>query len=133
MSRDYHREIGFPDVSFPTGSFDVEASDHAQAESNKDKYGGFALPTRIKLTEAMYERDPKAVTGSAEGEKTLPHVFEVTTESGEVVKIGARTHYDDRRDIILIIRPHDNLIVTAWINIKGDSHDTLDTTQYERP
>lgn len=133
MTTDYHVEIGFPDVPFPTGTFDVEATGHARRESNNDRYGGFRLPTKVNLTEAMYERDPKEATGSEKGDKTVPHIFEVTVENGTVVKLGARTHYDEERDIVLIIKPHDNLLKTAWINVKGDAHHTLDESKYAEP
>ena len=133
MGRDYHKEIGFPDLEKPTGSFEVEPSYHARKESNSDRYGGFSLPTRIRLTENMYKRDPKEATGSEIGDETLPHVFEVTVENSEIVKVGARTNYDDERDIVLIIMPYENLLKTAWINVKGDAHHTLDESKYAKP
>jgi hypothetical protein len=133
MRADYHREIGFPDVEKPTGKFDVEATSHARQESNNDRYGGFNLPTRVNLTQAMYERDPKEATGEEKGEETVPHIFEITVEDGDVVKLGARTHYDDERDIVLIIKPFENLLKTAWINVKGDAHHTLNREKYDEP
>jgi len=133
MVRDYHSEIGFPDVNKPTGKFDVSPSEHARDESNSDRYGGFNLPTRINLTEAMYKRDPQAATGTETGDKTIPHVFEITVENGKVVKLGARTEYDDKRDMVLILNPHRGIIVTAWTNVKGDSHTTLDREKYTAP
>jgi hypothetical protein len=133
MARDYHREIGFPDVDKPTGKFEVSPSAHAREESNSDRYGGFNLPTRVNLTEAMYTRDPHDATGTETGETTIPHVFEITVENDEVVKLGARTEYDDERDIVLILDPHGGTIVTAWINVKGDSHTTLNRENYAAP
>lgn len=133
MARDFHREVGFPDIEYPTGKYDVEPTEHARKESNKDRYGGFNLPSRINLTEAMYERDPSKATGSEEGEKTKPHIFELTVEDGHVVKMGARTHYDEKRDIVLIIKPDAGVIVTAWINVKGDAHHTLNREKYCKP
>ncbi len=133
MNMDYHSEIGFPDVPYITGTYDVEASGHARRESNKDRYGGFNLPTRINLTEAMYERDPKKATGSAEGETTIPHVFEITVENGRIVKLGARTNYDEKRDLVLILKPREGIVVTAWINVKGDAHHTLNRDKYAKP
>lgn len=133
MATDYHREIGFPSVDFPTGKFEVEASGHARKESNRDRYGGFNLPTRINLTEPMYQRNPKEVTGSEVGEKTIPHVFEITVSNDRVVKLGARTHYDEERDIVVILKPREGVIVTAWINVKGDAHHTLNRDKYAEP
>lgn len=132
MATDYHKELGFPDVEYPTGTFAVEPSGHARIEADSDRYGGFRLPTKVNLTESMYERHPKQATGSEKGEKTLPHIFELTVEQGEVVKLGARTHYDDERDIVLILKPAAGVIVTAWINVKGDAHHTLNEEKYER-
>lgn len=131
----YHREIGFPDIEKPTGKFEVRATDHARRESNDDKYGTFNLPTRINLTEEMYERDPKEATADTPGEKTLPHVFEISVDDvrEQVSVVCARTHYDEERDIILIIRPYKNTLVTAWINLKGDKHHSLNKDKYENP
>lgn len=131
MERDYHKEIGFPEIEYVTGSFEVNATRHARNESNKDRYGGFRLPTRINLTEAMYERDPKEATGQESGEKTVPHVFEITVENKRIVKIAARTNYDEERDLVIVVRPHENTLITAWINVKGDAHQTLDKSKYE--
>lgn len=133
MATDYHKELGFPEVEYPTGLFEVEASGHARSEADSDRYGGFRLPTKVRLTEAMYERHPKQATGSEKGEDTLPHIFELTVEKGEVVKLGARTGYDEERDIVLILKPEQGLIVTAWINVKGDAHHTLNEDKYEVP
>jgi hypothetical protein len=133
MRKDYHQEIGFPDIEKPTGPFAVDATSHARQESNNDRYGGFNLPTLVKLTEAMYKRSPKKATGSQKGEETIPHVFEITVENGRVVKLGARTNYDEKHDIVLIIKPYENLLKTAWINVKGDAHHTLDRGKYAEP
>jgi len=132
MGDDYHAEIGYPDVEYATGSYEVSPTTHAQREASDDEYGGFNLPTRVKLTENMYERDPKTAVGQ-QSEQTVPHIFEITVEEGRVVKLGARTHYDENRDICLIIAPDTGTIVTAWTNLKGDAHDTLDEDNYATP
>lgn len=130
MAVDYHSEIGFPEnVPMPTGHFPVEPSGHARKEASNDRYGGFKLPKFIKLTDEMYESDPRQSVGG----ETKAHVFEVTVENGHVKKLGLRKHYDENRDIILIVRPYKGTIVTAWINVKDDPHQTLDESNYATP
>lgn len=126
---DYHAEIGYPDVPLPTGTFHLSPTNHAKREAANDRYGSFDLPTKIELTEEMYHRNPKQATGQT----TEPHIFEITVEDGRVVKLGLRREYDDRRDIILIIKPFARLLITAWTNLKDDPHQTLDETKYATP
>jgi len=72
MGEDYHAEIGYPDVEYATGSYEVSPTTHAEREASNDEYGGFNLPIRIKLTENMYERDPKAAVGEVSEEPDEP-------------------------------------------------------------
>lgn len=60
-------------------------------------------------------------------------IFEICTNlSGEVVKIGIRTDYDDRDSIVFIIMRAGNggLVKTVWLNRKNDKHRTLNSGKY---
>lgn len=129
MATDYHAEIGWPDVDFVTGKIRLSPTSHAKRESNRDQYGDFELPECITLKEEMYQRDPR----EAVGEETKPHVFEITVHNDRIEKLGFRSGYDSKRDIILIIKPWDNLIKTAWTNLKDDPHETLNREKYSVP
>jgi len=129
----YHKEIGFPnDVELPTGIMMLYSTPHARKEAENDRFGSFDLPTRQDITQEMYERDPEEAIGD-EDEKTVPHIFEITVEDGEVTRFALRKHHDEERDKILIINPEDEHTVTAWSNMKDDPHETLDTELYARP
>lgn len=54
-----------------------------------------------------------------------------------ITKYCVRVHYSDMEDACIAIRPQyregyvvGNLIVTAWMNSRGDSHLTLDKSKY---
>ncbi len=54
-----------------------------------------------------------------------------------ITKYCVRVHYSDREDACIAIRPQysdgyvvGNLIVTAWMNSRNDSHFTLDKSKY---
>ncbi len=54
-----------------------------------------------------------------------------------VTKYCVRVHYSDREDACIAIRPQyrdgyvvGSLVVTAWMNSRGDSHFTLDKNKY---
>lgn len=62
------------------------------------------------------------------------YLFEVETEYDtetrfeKVTKAVIRTEYNYNKDIIIVLR--ENMIVTAWLNDKGDKHQTLDYKKY---
>lgn len=57
-------------------------------------------------------------------------LFEVEITDGEITKAVVRTEYDEKRDISIVYRK--DLIVTAWLNFKDDSHFTLDYKKYSK-
>lgn len=129
----YHKEIGFPEhINLPTGTMMLYSTKHARREAQMDRYGSFDLPLRQDITQEMYERNPKKALGD-EDTPTKPHIFEITVIDGEVETIALRKHLDDERDKVLIINPEQEHTVTAWSNLKEDSHETLQTELYKEP
>lgn len=129
----YHKELGFPeDVELPTGTMMLFSRKHARREAQMDRYGSFELPVRQDVTPEMYERDPKEAIGDEDTE-TMPHVFEITVKDGEVKFIALRKHLDEERDKVLVIEPHEEHTITAWSNLKTDSHETLNEELYVKP
>lgn len=60
-------------------------------------------------------------------------VVEVEVDNDNIEKAVIRNKYDERFDLITVIRFVSDgiLFVTSWINNAKNNHDTLDTTQYE--
>jgi hypothetical protein len=133
MVKKYHREVGFPRMVAPTGKIDVSHTDHAKRKAKYDKSGGFNLPKKVEITTKMFKRNPEKATADKPGEKTDPHIFEIETERKKATKVVIRKHYDETRDIVLVVKPYQQVIVTAWTNKKEDHHDTLDKSQYDKP
>lgn len=72
---------------------------------------------------------------------TQRDVFEVEmtySDSGwDITKYCCRIPYDEHQDVVVAIRPRianhrviGNLVVTAWMNARDDSHTTLDKSKY---
>ena len=57
------------------------------------------------------------------------HPFEVETTDGIVTKCVIRCEYDESRDISIVVR--DGFVVTCFLNMKEDTHKTLDRSKYE--
>lgn len=129
MPRDYHAKIGFPDIEFPTGKIALEPTSHARRRSDEHKFGSFTLPGFLELDSEMYQRDPERAVGYP----TEPHVFEITVEDMDVVKLAARWEYNEEMDISVVAEPRDGTLITAWRNNKDDCHDTLDESEYAEP
>jgi hypothetical protein len=135
MEVKYHALKGFPDIDFPTGTFDLNETKHAQDriyEYNQTYPEYITLPSQITVYEDMYHRDPKQCTATEYGEKTKPHVFEVTLESGELARIGIRFHAHDKYDMAIHIDVRNGNIVTAWINEKTrNKNDEQNLSEYQ--
>ena len=56
--------------------------------------------------------------------------FEVETTDGIVTKCVIRCEYDESRDISIVVR--DGFVATGFLNMKEDTHKTLDRSKYEK-
>jgi hypothetical protein len=130
MNGDYHAAIGFPDGFTPvSGRMSLRYTSHVQDRAQTHRYGPFELPDAITITEDMYNRDPFEAAGP---QHTKPHVFEIHVENGVAKKANVRYMCDDEFDQIAVVG-HDGTLITAWLNRRNDTHDTLDTSKYVSP
>ena len=113
----YHKEIGFPNVKLPEGTYEMKKnSQHALRAAQDDRYGeAKTLPTSIDMAQA--------------------DLFEIEVEDNKVIKAAVRTHYDDKLDLIVVFMPEtpDNFVKTVWFNEKNDRHRTLQHWRYDIP
>lgn len=107
------------------------------------KYVQDALPTRGKMRVTPSEH---AIEQAKERGFTLPGVidfstvetFEVLviedkyTHQSKLTKVGYRVKYDEHDDLCMVINTFHAIIVTAWLNNRGDYHATLYADKYSR-
>lgn len=111
----YHKEIGFPEsIDIKEGMVNLWYSAHAR-ERIEGRYKGFLiLPSFIKITKN--------------------NVIEISTEDNITCdKVLVRTKYDEKKDICIVLLPHNGKVVTLWTNYRDDKHETLDKTKYNTP
>lgn len=112
----YHKDVGFPPgVLWPAGEFPLRYTHHAVSEARAD--GAWPLPRRVDLNSAQ--------------------VVEARVEhgTGRVLILVLRTHLDRKRDVVRVVRTDEVpwVVLTVYVNRKGDSHPTLDRSRYDRP
>lgn len=90
-------------------------SHHARRAANDDRYGAIELPEFLDSRFAML------IEAEAENGPNGPNSL--------VVKQVWRIRLDDRRDLVLAIQ-RDGLVRTVWINLKSDTHNTLNRKKY---
>lgn len=109
----YHMDIGFPPglrLELPE-FIELTWSKHAIKAAQDDRYAEHGINLFSKLKTA--------------GAK----IVELETVKDKVVKIVLRQSYDDNHDICLAIAAG-GVVKTVWLNVKSDSHSTLDVTKY---
>jgi len=110
----FHADVCMPEsMRVPIHTGRLRYGHHAREESQKDRFGSFKLPEQInfdeaRLIEAEYDSDAEAC-----------------------VKQVWRQPLDDRRDIVLVVKPG-GFVKTVWINLRTDSHNTLRRENYFR-
>lgn len=113
----YHRDVFFPEgvlSSYVDYQWNLAYTRHALREAVQDKLG--------TLTHA-----PRSVRFIDD------EVIEIETTNGAVTKLVIRTQYDDRRDLILVLRNMQDgaaTVITLWTNAVDDNHNTLDKSKY---
>lgn len=113
----YHKDIGFPiNTKLPTGKFLFFGySHHAVNASKDDRYGEFTLPRPLII-------DFKEVD-----------IFELGISNDAIVKVGCRMPCNELYDISYVVSMTSKSVITLWLNEKGDIHQTLDSSRYQRP
>lgn len=112
----YHRDIFLPPVvsALANRQYNLAYTRHALTEAVNDKLGALThAPRSVKFQ--TYE------------------IVEAELTDGEVTKLVVRLSYDERRDLILVLRHFDDgaaTVVTVWTNAIGDKHKTLNRKNY---
>lgn len=112
----YHTEIVLPEgFQKPVGRVRVSYGKHARKEAFQDRYGRIKLPSFINFRNFR--------------------VIEVGMMEDKVSKILFRGALDETRDLCIVLMPTNMEGVwfakTCWINLRTDTHKSLDTSRYE--
>lgn len=109
----YHREIGFPAwFKKPAIKVKPQYGDHSRFESQVDRYGKIELPVEIDLAAFA--------------------VIEIGVVGNRVSKMLVRGRLDATRDICLVLT-NTGFVKTVWVNLRTDTHRTLDRSKYADP
>jgi hypothetical protein len=116
MTKLYHKEIGLPDAykAFCERQWNMAYTRHAMNEAAHDKLGALS-------------HAPRSVCFRPQD------VIEVEMADCELTKLVVRIPYDNRRDLILVLRNlYDGAatVITLWTNEITDTHGTLDRSKY---
>lgn len=110
----YHAEVRLPEgYRHPRATVTVQYSNHAMMESRRDRYGSITLPESIDLSNF--------------------DTVEVEVIGGRVHKIVVRGALDSQRDVVYVLMPKAGrpwFCKTVWVNLRTDSHRTLDRSRY---
>lgn len=123
MTKLYHRDIAMPAgalTDFCNRQWNLAYTRHALQEALSDKLGTLThAPRSIRFTDAdVIEIEREEITG---------HPYFRTS------KIVVRVPYDERRDLVLVLRKFIDgaaIVITLWTNNVGDTHSTLDRKKY---
>ena len=112
----WHSSIRLPEwFTAPTQRVQLAWSQHAGDECKADRYGEIRQLKSLTLKRFQ--------------------VIEVGTYGRQVTKILFRGSLDDSRDLCIVLVPNGNRpwrVKTAWVNVKDDTHKTLDHSKYVR-
>lgn len=110
----YHREIGFPEITLPSGVFKLRYSGHARNEARKETLE-LGLPPTLDTT------------------CSVPVEIEVI--KSKVIKVVYRLDYYGQKDLIIVasVVEYPWVVKTVWINYKNDKHSTLKRGRYVQP
>lgn len=109
----YHTNLGLPVKAdkLKIGEIKLEYSIHAKQAALNDKYG------QIKLPEVLNTNKSECI--------------EVEILCGRINKLVFRTNYTNCLDLIIVLGSS-GTVKTVWLNLKTDTHKTLDRTKYQR-
>jgi hypothetical protein len=108
----YHRQLGFPNVPLPCGTFLLSYTRHAIKAAQTDRYGKVNLPKWVEF-------GPE-------------DVVEIEVKNAQVSKMLVRIAYSERFDLCLVMLPGDvwAKVLTVWLNHRLDRHDSLNVRRY---
>jgi hypothetical protein len=109
----YHRDIGLPVSAkkFQIGEIKLIYSMHARFEAQADRYQLISLPTVLDTNKAT--------------------LIEVEILGGRLNKLVWRANYSEVFDLIIVLGAS-GTVKTVWLNLKSDTHKTLDRSKYRK-
>lgn len=113
MLKLYHKNVYMPvELKYKLANVKVDLtwSNHAIHAAQDDRYGQIKLASKIEFT--------------------FDDIIEVETKNNQLNKIVVRVSYDKERDVIYALA-QGGVVKTVWINLKGDTHNSLDVSKYE--
>jgi hypothetical protein len=115
----FHYELGFPEMAtLRFGTLRLAWTQHALRECKSDRYGIVHPPDTLDTETAQVIE--------AEIHKTPSGALETT-------KVVYRIPYTQTKDMVLVVIPSSSRVKTVWINVRDDTHRTLDASKYCRP
>ena len=112
----FHYELGFPKAAkLRFGTLELSWTKHALSECSADRYGIINPPQTLdtntaQIIEAEIARKPNG---------------KLFTE-----KVVYRIPYTEVKDMVLVVIPNSGRVKTVWINVRDDTHKTLDASKY---
>lgn len=110
----YHKDVFLPKRIrglLPSGIKQLQYSEHALRASKEDRFGAISLPTSAEFVKC--------------------ELIEVDTLYSKFV---LRMGLDNNRDLVIVVIPTDDkkvwLVKTVWVNLKNDTHTTLNHSVY---
>lgn len=115
----FHYELGFPKYAkLHFGTLNLFWTQHALRECEADRYGIIDPPKTLDTDKAqVIEAEIKRFDSGA-----------LWTE-----KVVYRIPYTETKDMVLVVIPASGRVKTVWINMKEDTHKTLDASKYWTP
>ena len=112
----FHYQLGFPkDAKLRFGTLNLSWTKHALSECSADRYGIINPPQTLDTNTAQV----------IEAEITRKPNGSLYTE-----KVVYRLPYTEKKDMVIVVIPSSGRVKTVWINVRNDTHKTLDESKY---
>ena len=115
----FHYQLGFPArAQLRFGTKTLYWTKHALAECSADRYGIINPPNELDTDKAQVI------------EAELSRLDDGSFYTHKVVY---RIPYTETKDMVIVFVPSSGAVKTVWINMKEDTHRTLNTKKYWTP
>jgi len=111
----YHKDIFLPidPKSFRDVYSIVDYTHHALEAADNDRYGRIDLPDAVNFSRMT--------------------LVEAEIVDGKIFKVVVRQHYNQQRDLVMVVLTDGVVCKTVWSNLKNDKHKTLKKENYIQP
>lgn len=111
----FHYQLGFPEkAKLRFGVLTLSWTKHALNECSADRYGIIHPPQTLDTNTAQVIE------------------AEITYENRRLFteKVVYRIPYTETKDMVIVVIPSSGRVKTVWINVRNDTHTTLDESKY---